>query len=291
MSGAAVRVEGVPETVRIASVNVNGIRAAVRKGMLEWLDTADVDILALQEVRADADQLAAALPGWHLVADESSAKGRAGVAIGSREAPAAVRTAHGADEFDSAGRWIEADFTVGGAQLTAVSAYVHTGEAGTPRQDEKWAFLDAIEQRMPELEAASDHALIMGDLNVGHRELDIRNWKGNVKKAGFLPRERAYVDRWVGGRGETITCVDGTTGTGLGWVDVGRAFAGDVEGPYTWWSMRGRAFDNDTGWRIDYHLATPALAQSVSDYRVLRAPSWDSRWSDHAPVIVDYRIG
>lgn len=291
MSEPAVRVEGVPETVRIASVNVNGIRAAVRKGMVEWLDHADVDVLALQEVRADADQLAAALPGWHLVADQASAKGRAGVAVATRQTAVEVRTAHGADDFDSAGRWIEADLDVGGERLTVVSAYVHTGEADTPRQDEKWAFLDAMEQRLPALEAASPLALVMGDLNVGHRELDIRNWKGNRKKSGFLPRERAYFDRWLGARGETVACVDGTTGTGLGWVDVGRRSAGEVEGPYTWWSMRGRAFDNDTGWRIDYHLASPSLAERVADYRVVRAPSWDTRWSDHAPVIADYRVG
>jgi exodeoxyribonuclease III len=131
----------------------------------------------------------------------------------------------------------------------------------------------------------------MGDLNVGHREFDIRNWKGNRKKAGFLPRERAYFDRILGAEGEQVDAVDGTTGTGLGWVDVGRRHAGEVDGPYTWWSMRGRAFDTDTGWRIDYHLATPDLAARLTDYRVDRAPSWDTRWSDHAPVIADYTLG
>ena len=131
----------------------------------------------------------------------------------------------------------------------------------------------------------------MGDLNVGHRELDIRNWKGNVKKAGFLPRERAYFDRFLGAAGAEVTGVDGSTGTGLGWVDIGRTYHGEVDGPYTWWSMRGRAFDNDSGWRIDYHLATPALAGARHRLRVVRAPSWDTRWSDHAPVVADYTIG
>ena len=144
---------------------------------------------------------------------------------------------------------------------------------------------------MPVLEAASPLALIMGDLNVGHRELDIRNWKGNVKKAGFLPRERAYFDRFFAEAGAQVTAADGSTGTGLGWVDVGRRFHGDVDGPYTWWSSRGKAFDNDTGWRIDYQLITRALSERVTDYRVVRAPSWDTRWSDHAPVIADYTIG
>ncbi|GAB3604024.1 exodeoxyribonuclease III [Microbacterium aureliae] len=296
MSASAVRLSVVPRRVRIASINVNGIRAAVRKGMREWLDTADVDIMALQEVRATEDELRAALPGWHVVNDEAAAKGRAGVAIASRMPAGEVRRTLGYDHpglepLDAAGRWIEADFDVDGAPLTVVSAYVHTGEADTPKQDPKWAFLDAMERRLPQLAAATPHALVMGDLNVGHRTLDIRNWKGNVKKSGFLPRERAYFDRFLGEAGADVDCADGTRGTGLGWVDVGRRVAGDVDGPYTWWSMRGRAFDNDTGWRIDYHLATPALAERVHDYCVHRATSWDTRWSDHSPVVADYEVG
>jgi exodeoxyribonuclease-3 len=148
-----------------------------------------------------------------------------------------------------------------------------------------------MEKRMPVLAAASPLSLIMGDLNVGHREFDIRNWKGNVKKAGFLPRERAYFDRFLGEAGADVTGADGSTGRGLGWVDIGRRFHGEVDGPYTWWSVRGHAFDNDTGWRIDYHLATPALAERVTHYEVIRAPSWDTRWSDHSPVVADYTIG
>ena len=281
----------MPHRVRIASINVNGIRAATRKGMLEWLDAADVDIMALQEVRATVDELRAVLPGWELVNDEALAKGRAGVAIAARLAPTAARTVLGEEGLDSAGRWLEADFDVEGERLTVVSAYVHTGEADTPRQDAKWAFLDAMERRLPQLAATSPLSLVMGDLNVGHRELDIRNWKGNVKKAGFLPRERAYFDRFLGPAGAAVTGVDGSRGTGLGWTDIGRMHHGEIDGPYTWWSMRGRAFDNDSGWRIDYHLATPELASRVTDYRVVRAPSWDTRWSDHAPVLADYSIG
>ncbi|WP_157536921.1 exodeoxyribonuclease III [Microbacterium sp. Root180] len=277
--------------VRIASVNVNGIRAATRKGMIEWLDEADVDVMALQEVRATLEELQTALPGWELVNDEALAKGRAGVAIATRLPAVEVRRVLGPEPLDSAGRWIEADLDIDGERLTVVSAYVHTGEADTPRQDAKWAFLDAMEKRMPQLQQSSALAVVMGDLNVGHRELDIRNWKGNVKKAGFLPRERAYFDRFLGRAGEQVAGVDGSSGVGLGWVDVGRAAHGEVDGPYTWWSMRGRAFDNDSGWRIDYHLATAALAERVSNYRVVRAPSWDTRWSDHSPVVADYAIG
>jgi exodeoxyribonuclease-3 len=298
--------------LRIASVNVNGIRAAARNGMLAWLETADVDVLTLQEVRAEAEHVAAALPGWHFVNDEALAKGRAGVAIAAREPLQIWRTDLGSPgagvldspaaapldspaaapldspataPLDSKGRWIEADIDVDGHRVTIVSAYVFTGEADTAKQVAKYAFLDAMEARMSQL---GELAVITGDLNVGHRQLDIRNWKGNVKKAGFLPRERAYFDRFTGEVGATVECVDGTTGTGLGWVDVGRRWAGDVDGPYSWWSSRGKAFDTDTGWRIDYQLATPRLAERVTDYRVVRAPSWDTRWSDHAPVVADY---
>ena len=291
MSGAIDRLADVPKRVRLASINVNGIRAAVRNGMIDWLDAADVDIITLQEVRATAADLAAALPGWSIANDEALAKGRAGVAIASREEPAAVRRGLGDGSVDVSGRWIEADFEVDGELLTAVSAYVPTGEAGTARQDVKWLFLDEMAVRMAQIGAATPFAVVTGDLNVGHRELDIRNWKGNIKSAGFLPRERAYFDRILGEAGARVAAVDGSVGLGLGWVDIGRRFHGEIDGPYTWWSSRGKAFDNDTGWRIDYHLATGPLAARASDYRVVRAPSWDTRWSDHAPVVVDYALG
>lgn len=291
MSVGRVTLAGVSRSIRIASVNVNGIRAAVRNGMAGWLDTADVDILTLQEVRAELSHLEQALPGWQIVHDESLSKGRSGVAVASRIPITASRIALGDDDVDSRGRWIEADVTVDGEAITVVSAYVHSGEVGTPRQEAKYGFLDAMSTRLAELAREDALALVTGDLNVGHRELDIKNWKGNVKKAGFLPAERAYFDRFLGDEGAEVTSVDGATGTGLGWIDIGRRFAGEVEGPYTWWSNRGQAFDNDTGWRIDYHLATPALAARVSDYRVARAATYAERWSDHAPVIADYRVG
>ncbi|MFD5226813.1 exodeoxyribonuclease III [Microbacterium sp. NPDC058342] len=292
--------------LRIASVNVNGIRAAVRNGMRAWLDAADVDILTLQEVRGQDEHLAAAFPDWSILHDAATAKGRAGVAVLSRTPATAFRTALGADDFDSAGRWLEADFEIGGIPLTVVSAYVHSGEADTPKQDEKWKFLDAMTVRMTQLGADGAHALVTGDLNVGHRPLDILNWKGNVKKSGFLARERAYFDRFLGAAGEPVTGQEGVGrgmvgqlsdtrpfapeggGTGIGWIDVGRSAHGEVDGPYTWWSMRGKAFDNDSGWRIDYHLATPSLANRATGYSVARAATYAERWSDHAPVIVDY---
>ncbi len=277
--------------LRVATINTNGVRAAFRKGMGDWLAAREIDILAMQEVRAATEDLEALLgPDWSILHDAATAKGRAGVAIASRRRASIHRVSFGAEDFDTAGRWLEADYEVDGRVLTVVSTYVHTGEADTPKQDDKWAFLDAMEARLPELHAHSPLALVVGDLNVGHRELDIRNWRGNRKNAGFLPRERAYFDRFLGPAGETVEGVDGTTGTGLGWVDVGRRWAGEVDGPYTWWSQRGKAFDTDTGWRIDYHVATPELAALVRDYRVDRAAAYDQRWSDHSPVVVDYDL-
>lgn len=291
MSSVAGKIGHMSPTVRIATVNVNGVRASFRKGMGDWLKDRAIDILAMQEVRASTEDLEGLLGGeWNILHDAATAKGRAGVAIASRGKAEIHRVDLGEEDFDSAGRWLEADYKVGDRIITVVSTYVHSGEVGTPKQIEKFRFLDAMEARLPELAAHSELAVVLGDLNVGHRELDIRNWKGNRKSAGFLPEERAYFDRMFGQLGETVTGVDGSTGPGLGWVDVGRTWAGEVEGPYTWWSQRGQAFDTNTGWRLDYHVATPALAQTVTDYAVDRASAWDTRWSDHAPVVVDYSI-
>ena len=272
---------------RIATVNVNGVRAAYRKGMGDWLANRGVDILCLQEVRAETTDLESLLgDGWQIAHDAATAKGRAGVAIASRQQPLAVRTDFGAADFDSAGRWIEADFRIGSHTVTVVSVYVHSGEVDTPKQVEKYKFLDAMESRLSELGANGSFALVVGDLNVGHRTLDIKNWKGNLKNSGFLPAERAYFDRIVGAEDDESY----NAGAGLGWVDLGRRFAGEVAGPYTWWSQRGQAFDTDTGWRLDYHLATPALAATALTYAIDKASAWDTRWSDHAPVVIDYDI-
>ena len=267
----------------VATANVNGIRAAVRKGMQPWLDTRAPDVLCLQEVRAPDEILRElAGDGWHIVHEEAKAKGRAGSAVLSRVAPTATRIGlgevAGAEEFIGSGRWVEMDFAVHGAAsktLTVVSAYVHSGEAETSKQDEKYRFLDAMMLRMEQLAQGGDHALICGDLNVAHREVDLKNWKGNLKRAGFLPQERAYFDRMF---------------STMGWVDVHRRLAGEGPGPYSWWTWRGQAFDTDTGWRIDYHVATPGLAQLAQTAMVDRAPSYAERWSDHAPVVVEYDL-
>jgi len=281
------------QPLRIATINTNGIRAAYRRGMASWLDARNIDILAIQEVRASTADIEALLGDeWDILHDPATAKGRAGVALASRAKSSKHRGASihrvtlGDEDFDSAGRWLEADYEVGDAIVTVVSTYVHSGEADTPKQVEKYKFLDAMEARMPELEKHSKYAVLLGDLNVGHRKLDIRNWRGNQKAAGFLPAERAYWDRFVGAEDEA----DYNAGAGLGWVDVGRKWAGEVDGPYTWWSWRGQAFANDTGWRIDYQLATPALAATVKNYAVDKAATYEERFSDHTPVVVDYDL-
>lgn len=276
------------QSVRVATVNVNGVRAAFRKGMGDWLEGRGVDILALQEVRAETADLEGLLgPEWNVLHDAATAKGRAGVAIASRGSAQIHRVAIGEEDFDTAGRWLEADYAVGGEILTVVSAYVHSGEAGTPKQDDKYRFLRAMEARLPELTARTPLAVVVGDLNVAHRSLDIKNWKGNLKSSGFLPEERAHWDRFVGAEGDP----DYNAGGGLGWIDVGRRAAGEVAGPYTWWSWRGQTFANDAGWRIDYHLASPALGERVAACTVDRVATRDERWSDHTPVVVDYRLG
>lgn len=257
----------------IGSVNVNGLRAAMRKGMARWLELTEPDVLTLQEVRCP-DELVAELlgDGWHVAHAESTSKGRAGVAVASRHPLRSVGTDVGDTRFAGAGRWLEATVdTPDGSALTVVSAYVPTGHAeDEARMEEKHAFLTAATERLTELRRSCSHVLLTGDLNVAHKEVDLRNWRGNLRRAGFLPEERAHLDRLF---------------DELGWVDLGRRFGGWGPGPYTWWSYRGRAFDNDAGWRIDYMAATPELAERAKDTFVDRAPSHPERWSDHAPVI------
>jgi len=266
--------------MRIATVNVNGVRAALRKGMLGWLEEAAPDVVCLQEVRAPDDVVQESFAGeWHIAHQESEFKGRSGVAILSRTPLTDVQVA--VDVFGAAGaeathtgRWVEATVDSPAGPLRVISTYVHSGEVGTPKMDDKYAFLDLVSLRLADLLVNQERAVMMGDLNTAHTNLDIRNWKGNLKSAGFLPEERAYLDQWFQ----------------AGWVDVHRNLAGEVDGPYTWWSQRGKAFDSDTGWRIDYQLATPALAAAAKSARVDRQASWDTRWTDHAPLVVDYEL-
>lgn len=263
----------------LVSANVNGIRAAARRGGLAWLEAAAPDVVTLQEVRASDAELRAAMVGsdfehWHVAHSVCATKGRAGVAVLSRTAPVEIRESVG-EEFDGTGRWVEADVVVGASVVTVASAYVHTGEAGTPRQEEKMRFLAAAGQRLTQWAADGRCAVLTGDLNVAHTVDDLKNWKGNRGKAGFLPAEQAVFDGWF---------------DGLGYVDVHRRLHGPGPGPYTWWSWRGQAFDNDSGWRIDYQLASAPLAARALRAEVGRAETYAQRWSDHAPVSVTYDL-
>ncbi|CAM5782317.1 exodeoxyribonuclease III [Cellulomonas persica] len=267
----------------IATVNVNGIRAAFRRGMGDWLESRKPDVLLLQEVRASDEILADHLPAgeWHLAHEESQTKGRSGVAIATRLPMSAIRIGLGTGVPGDSGRWVEADLEIAshdGAPprtVTVVSTYVHSGTLNTPSMDEKFAFLEVMTARLAEISAAGGYAVVAGDVNIAHREPDIKNWKGNLTSAGFLPAERAYLDRWL---------------DDLGWRDLGRELGGEGPGPFTWWSWRGKAFDNDAGWRIDYQFATPDLADAAVSATVDRAATYDARFSDHAPLVVEYDL-
>ncbi|WP_053661805.1 exodeoxyribonuclease III [Streptomyces sp. MMG1121] len=264
----------------VTSVNVNGLRAAAKKGFVEWLARTEADVVCLQEVRAEPHQLPEEVrqpDGWHVVHAPAAAKGRAGVSLYTRREPDGVRVGFGSAEFDGSGRYVEADLP----GVTVASLYLPSGEVGTERQDEKVRFMDEFLVHLKELRAraAADgrEVVVCGDWNIAHQQADLKNWRGNTKNSGFLPEER----EWLG-------CV--LDPTGGGYVDVVRALHPDVEGPYSWWSYRGRAFDNDSGWRIDYHVATPGLAGKAVKGFVERAATHAERWSDHAPVTVVYDL-
>lgn len=268
--------------ITVASINVNGLRAAARKGMKAWFERCDPDVITMQEVRAPdelVEPLVAEVCGdeWSVVHHPAVTAGRAGVAVASRLPIGEHRNGGRVKAFSTGGRWIEADVsTPSGAVITVVSVYVHTGdETDEAKMAEKHAFLRAMTKRMAALRADGRHVLITGDLNVAHAEIDIKNWRGNLNKAGFLPEERAHLTGWFD-RG--------------GWVDVGRRLGGDGPGPYTWWSYRGRAYDNDAGWRIDYQIASPELGAAASRCWVDRSEAYADRWSDHSPVIATYDV-
>lgn len=300
-------------SLTVTTINVNGIRAATRirseenRGFLEWLNNTTTDIVCLQEVRATEPQTVKALASvlqqtgegeWFLTMQESNQKGRAGVAILSRREPLAVRTGFGVDEFAEAGRYIEADFDVadkfsdlpGDGALTVASLYLPAGETDTPRQDEKYRFMDGfrtfLKKRAVDVsEKAAPQTIVCGDWNIAHREEDLKNFKGNTKNSGFLPEERDWMSSIFGPKG----LGQDADHNPLGWTDAHRYLLPDEVGPYSWWSYRGKAFDNDAGWRIDYQVVTDGLVPHIESAEVERADAYNLRWSDHAPVTITYR--
>jgi len=265
----------------VLTVNVNGIRAAHRRGGLAWLAEAKPDVICLQEVRATHEQLHATLAdsplqGWNVAHAPAPQLGRAGVAILTRKQPTEVREVMKDPVLGNSGRWVEVDLDTKQGPLTVVSVYVHTGEAETQKQVDKYEFLEAMDTRLKALRARATRSgwevVVCGDFNIAHHEVDIKNWRGNRGNAGFLVEEREYLDRWFEKQ----------------WVDLGRTLGGDGPGPYTWWSWRGRGFDTDGGWRIDYVIATPGLAARATAAVVGKAPTYAERWSDHAPLTVTF---
>lgn len=263
--------------LRIATHNVNGIRAAVRRGYRAWADSCGADIICLQEVRAaTADIPPEATEGYHFAHDAGNRPGRNGVALLSKTEPEAVRVGFGSDEFDTQGRYVEADFPA----VTVGTLYLPNGATEGEKYHEKMRFLaefaDYIRASVGRAAAQGRGFVVCGDFNIAHTEHDIKNWRANLKSKGFLPEERAWYGQQIDEGGPV--------------VDVLRTLHPGVDGPYSWWSWRGKAFDNDAGWRIDHHWADPALAHTATQGIVQRAPSYAERISDHAPVIIDYDI-
>ena len=284
--------------ITVTTSNVNGIRAAKRKGIDAWARANTPDVWCMQEVRAPQNELdpildyfadayaatgkTAGPEGLTRVNEVCRVKGRAGVALLTDLQVVDRRIGlPGLSEDVDSGRWVETDVvTPQGYTVTVVCVYVHAGNADDEvKMSQKFRFLDAMGSRLADLrdEAARGgrQAVLCGDFNIAHTPLDIKNAKANVNHAGFLPAERAYVDRWLGE---------------YEFVDVMRDLAGDIQGPYTWWSQRGRAFDNNVGWRIDYQFATPELAETARGFVIDKAPAYDARWSDHAPLTITYDV-
>lgn len=257
--------------MRVMSFNANGIRAAQRKGFFEWLADQDVDVVCIQELKAQQHQLEDKPEFWpdgyHCYYEEAtSRKGYSGVALYSRREPDELIRGMGAAEFDAEGRYIEARF----GDLRIASLYAPSGSSGDHRQESKDRYLDYFIDFLRERAARPGEYLICGDWNIAHKEIDLKNWKGNRKNSGFLPYEREWMDRVFGD---------------IGLVDVFREVNPNPD-QYTWWSNRGQAWAKNVGWRIDYHVATPGLAQHATAEFVYR----EERLSDHAPLILDYDV-
>jgi exodeoxyribonuclease III len=253
--------------MRIITINVNGIRAAARKGFFGWMVQQHADVVCIQETRAQAPQLEDAVfwpRGWHASYHDAEKKGYSGVAIYSRRKPDKVITGLGWPDMDAEGRYIEARF----GALSVASVYLPSGSSSEERQAVKFSFLERFMPFLHQLKLKRREYLLCGDWNIAHKEIDLKNWRGNLKNSGFLPEERAWMDRLFGGSG---------------FVDNFREVNQAPE-QYTWWSNRGQAWDKNVGWRIDYQVGTPGIAATVQRARIYK----DKRFSDHAPLIMDY---
>jgi exodeoxyribonuclease-3 len=255
--------------MRIITLNLNGIRSAIRRGFLTWLRTARPDVVCMQEIKAHQSDLDSAilvpdgLKGYFHCAEK---KGYAGVGLYCRQAPDRVIAGFGSREFDPEGRFLRVDY----GDLSMVSVYLPSGSSSEERQRAKFRFMGEFMPYLKRLHRSGREFILAGDWNIAHREIDLKNWRSNQKNSGFLPEERAW-----------LTDVFERAG----WVDVFRTLDPRAE-QYTWWSNRGQAWAKNVGWRIDYQIATPGIAAKATRVRIYK----DKRFSDHAPLIIDYDV-
>lgn len=255
--------------MRVITANTNGIRSAGRKGFFDWLAQQQADVVCIQETKAQEHQLEADLhfpAGFHSYYFDAQKKGYSGTAIYSREEPQAVHFGLGWDPCDSEGRWLQVDY----AELSVISLYMPSGSSSEERQQLKYEFMDKLMPQLVAMREQQREFIICADWNICHKEIDLKNWKANQKNSGFLPRERAWLD---------------TLYDEVGYVDAFRLINPQPE-QYTWWSNRGQAWAKNVGWRLDYQLVTPALADSVRTASIYK----DQRFSDHSPLIMDYDL-
>ncbi|MDF3035705.1 MAG: Exodeoxyribonuclease [Paucimonas sp.] len=255
--------------LKIVSANLNGIRSAARKGFFDWMKRHDADIVCVQELKAQAADMTPEMLNphdYHGHFHYAEKKGYSGTGIYSKQEPLDVLTGFGCAEFDAEGRYVECDF----GKLSVVSVYCPSGSSSEERQLAKFRFMEAFMPHLMELKARGKEVVICGDWNIAHKEIDLKNWKGNLKNSGFLPEERAWMSQLF---------------DEVEWVDVFRRI--DIRpDQYTWWSNRGQAWAKNVGWRIDYHIATPGIAATAKAVSIYK----DERFSDHAPLTIEYEL-
>lgn len=256
--------------VRIITLNLNGIRSAWSKGVTPWLAGQSADVVCLQELKAQLPDMSGEMrepEGFHAFYHCAEKKGYSGVGLWCRKEPDDVIEGVGDREFDAEGRYLRADF----GNLSVISLYVPSGSSSPERQEAKFRFLDLFFPHLVDLRATGRDIVICADWNIAHQEIDLKNWRSNRKNSGFLPEERAWI-------GQVLDA---------GWVDAYRELHPEAtETAYTWWSNRGQAWAKNVGWRLDYQLATPSLAEKAIAATVFK----DRRFSDHAPLTIDYAI-
>ena len=253
--------------MRVVSVNVNGIRSAERKGFYRWLSAQRADFVCMQEMKAhevDLEPGIVAPKNFHAAFSFAEKRGYSGVGLYSREKPDSVHRGFGSSEFDREGRYVEARF----GNLAVISVYFPSGSSSPERQLAKFRFLEDVRPHLQALIRCGREVVLCGDWNIAHKEIDLRNWRSNQKNSGFLPEERTWISHVF---------------DEIGFVDVFRRLNTQPD-QYTWWSNRGDSWNKNVGWRIDYHIATEALARTATKESIYKT----RRFSDHAPLTIDY---